>query len=64
MISKSQRTGNDATSRERIKMGLFLVSYVEVRPYWPMQIPNKRKKEESEILRRERGQIKFIDLGL
>ena len=37
----------------------FLVGYVEARPCWP--IP--RKKEESERLRGERDQIKFIDLG-
>ena len=40
----------------------FLVSYVEERPWRPIQSPNKRKKEESEMLRGERNQIKFIDL--
>ena len=40
----------------------FLVGYVEERPWWPIQSPKQRKKEESERLRGERGQIKFIDL--
>ena len=36
---------------------------VEEKPSWPMQSPKKeRKKEESERLRGERDQIKFIDL--
>ena len=43
---------------------LLLVSYVEERPWWPIQSPNKgrRKKEESERLRVERDYIKSIDL--
>ena len=37
----------------------FLVDYVEERLRWPIQRP---KNEESERLRGERDQIKFIDL--
>ena len=42
----------------------FFASYVEERPWWLIQSPNKgrKKKEESERLRGERDQIKFIDL--
>ena len=40
---------------------LFLVSYVEERPRWPIQSPNK-EQEECERLRRGSDQIKFIDL--
>ena len=40
----------------------FLLSYVEERPWWPIQKPQQRKKEESERQRGERDQIKFIDL--
>ena len=42
---------------------LSLVSYVEERPWWPIQSPNKggKRKEESERLRGERDHIKFID---
>ena len=40
---------------------IFLVSYVGERPWWPIQSPNKIKKEEIESLRGERDQIKFID---
>ena len=42
---------------------LFLMTYVGERPWWPIQSPNKRRKEESARLRGERDQIKFIDLG-
>ena len=41
----------------------FLVSYVGERPWWPIQKPQQRKKEESERLRGEGDKIKFIDLG-
>ena len=39
----------------------FLVSCAEERPLWPIRSP-KKEKEESERLRGERDQIKFIDL--
>ena len=42
---------------------LFLLSSVEERPWWPIQSLNKGKKE-SERLRGERDQVKFIDLDL
>ena len=42
-------------------MVLSLVSYVEKKPWWPIQSPNKAT-EESDRLRRERDEIKFIDL--
>ena len=41
---------------------VFLVSYVEERPRWPEKSPNKETKKESEMLREERDQMKFIDL--
>ena len=38
----------------------FLVGYVEERPWWPIQSPNKgRRKQRAKL--RERDQIKFID---
>ena len=40
----------------------FPVGYIEERLWWPIQIPQQRKKEESEKLRGERDRIKFIDL--
>ena len=40
----------------------FLVSYVEERPWWSIQSPNKGRKKKAERLRGERHQIKFIDL--
>ena len=40
----------------------FLVGYVEEGPWWPIQKPQQRKKEESKKLRGEKDQIKFIDL--
>ena len=40
------------------------MGYVEEKPQWPIQCFNKgrKKKEESEQLRGERDQIKFIDI--
>ena len=52
------------TMQVLLSMGFFpfLVGYVEERPWWPIQSPNKRKKEESEWLSGMRDQIKLIDL--
>ena len=36
------------------------MSYVEERPWWPK--PQQRRKEESEMLRGEGDQIKFVDV--
>ena len=36
-------------------------SYIEERPWWPVDKPKQRKKEGSERLRAKSNQIKFID---
>ena len=38
------------------------MSYVGEGSWWPIHKPQQRKKEESERLRVENDQIKFIDL--
>ena len=43
---------------------LLLVNQIEERAWWLIQRPKKRKKEESERLRGERDQTKFIDQAL
>ena len=42
---------------------VLLMSHVGERPWWPIQSPNKgRQKKKRKAKRRERDQIKFIDL--
>ena len=38
---------------------IFLVSYVEERPWWSVNKPQQRKKEESERRRGERNMSKI-----
>ena len=49
-------------SQNTAKTILPLMSYVKERPLWPIKSTNKGKKKKVKSKRRERDQIKFIDL--